>query len=395
MAVAGDTIAEAERAAERAAPRETGGLLLGYGVASDLIVARMIEVEDPTSSRTSYTRREEAAQRALDEARNAESDPNVGYVGDWHSHPAALGASRQDLRQLRDTARHLRRPLGLIVIARQSTSTSTHGFVSNAGRRPKEAQVDRSDEDQDATLITMRGLFESLQHELDARLASSTSVQHPTDKGDISEDGWRQMLEAYLPRRYRVARATIVDSRGGVSNNIDVVIYDRQYSPLLFHVGDVIYLPAESVYAVFEVRPTLSKSNLEYAGRKAASVRVLHRTSIEIRHLQGTGRPEVDFQPLAGLLCLESEWSPPFGEPFHRTLEELRGSSQIDLLCILREGGARVKYTDGVEIETSDAKVSLAYFFASLVSQLQQLGTVPPIDIDAYIQAGELPDTKE
>jgi hypothetical protein len=255
--------------------------------------------------------------------------------------------------------------------------------------------VDTSDKDEDVTLITMRKLFESLQQELDARLASSKSVQHPTDKGDISEEGWRQMLEAYLPMRYRVARATAVDSRGGVSDNIDVVTYDRQYSPLLFHVGDVMYVPAESVYAVFEVRPTLNKSNLEYAGRKAASVRALHRTSVDIRHLQGTGRPEVDFQPLAGLLCLESEWSPPFGEPFRTTLDELRGSTQIDLLCVLREGGASVKYTNGVEIEASDARVSLAYFFASLVSQLQQLGTAPPIDIDAYIRAGELPDTKE
>lgn len=96
----------------------------------------------------------------------------------------------------------------------------------------------------------------------------------------------------YLPKRYAVDSAIVIDSNGRTSDQLDVVIYDPQYTPTLLDQYDHKYVPAEAVYAVMEVKPTVNKGYLDYAGKKAASVRRLKRTSIPIPHAGGTYRPQ-------------------------------------------------------------------------------------------------------
>ena len=110
------------------------------------------------------------------------------------------------------------------------------------------------------------------------------SIIHPGAKGDVSELNWIQWLKDYLPKRYCVDKAFIIDCENNISDQIDVVIYDQQYSPFVFNQDSVIYIPAESVYAVFEVKKELNKEYIEYAEKKAGSVRSLHRTSAPIPH---------------------------------------------------------------------------------------------------------------
>jgi hypothetical protein len=57
---------------------------------------------------------------------------------------------------------------------------------------------------------------------------------HPVAKGDASEKVWLTLLQNYLPQRYQAATAYVVDSVGKFSDQIDVVVFDRQYSPFIF-----------------------------------------------------------------------------------------------------------------------------------------------------------------
>ena len=50
---------------------------------------------------------------------------------------------------------------------------------------------------------------------------------------------------------------------------LPVVIYDPQYTPTLLDQHDHKYVTAEAVYAVMEVKPTVNKGLLDYAGKKA------------------------------------------------------------------------------------------------------------------------------
>jgi len=74
----------------------------------------------------------------------------------------------------------------------------------------------------------------------------------------------------------------VVDSKGELSEQIDVVMFDRQYSPLIFHIEDQEIIPAESVYAVFEARQTIKRSPYRICTKKVESVRRLYRTSLPI-----------------------------------------------------------------------------------------------------------------
>lgn len=118
VSIATRALASASVAAEDALPRETGGILLGWREPDAVVVSEMIEVVDPEASPMSYVRRhahaEAALQRALEDA--APGDP-VGYVGEWHAHPAPQGPSRQDRRELRALARRTAHPVALVVLA--------------------------------------------------------------------------------------------------------------------------------------------------------------------------------------------------------------------------------------------------------------------------------------
>jgi hypothetical protein len=133
--------------------------------------------------------------------------------------------------------------------------------------------------------------FGSQQQKMIAELREVRAVHdHPTAKGDGTELHWLELLQNRLPARYRAERAFVVDAYGDRSEQIDIVIHDRQFCPMLLDTAGGLHIPAESVYAVLEVKQDLSKKQIAYAGEKIRSVRRLHRTSAEFPHASGRNR---------------------------------------------------------------------------------------------------------
>lgn len=240
--------------------------------------------------------------------------------------------------------------------------------------------------------VNLRDLFLHLQNQLASRLQSSRAIlDHGPATGTATEEGWRRMLEDYLPQRYRVSKGFVIDAAGGLSGEIDLVIHDRQYSPFLLNQDHALYIPAESVYAVFEVKQDLSARTVDYAIAKAASVRRLKRTSIDITHAGGTFKARPLFPILAGLLCLDSTWTPPLGEPLVERLGVSPEEGRLDLLCALGHGTAEVTYpaAQQAHLDLSAADSALIFFFLRLLGRLQSLGTVPAMDLREYGRALE------
>ncbi len=94
---------------------ETGGLLLGWWEAGNIVARYAIEVADPDATTSSWTRDEERAQQALEGALFDLSHPWLGYIGDWHTHPARCGPSNQDEDSIRQASRGYEQPLLLLV----------------------------------------------------------------------------------------------------------------------------------------------------------------------------------------------------------------------------------------------------------------------------------------
>lgn len=240
----------------------------------------------------------------------------------------------------------------------------------------------------------LRERFLHLQGALEHRLRGDRLIHHEGKKGSASEEGWRQMLADYLPKRYCVAEAFVIDSLGQQSQQLDLVIHDRQFSPFWFNQDDTLYIPAESVYAVFEVKQDLDRSTVRDAGEKAASVRNLYRTSDSLVWAGGKMEPRDPIPILSGLLCFQSGWSPPFGSPLIESLGELTEDQRLDLVCALTHGSFEAQYPEGAEgapprLALSKPSTALIFFFLRLLERLQQVGTVTAMKIREYAKVLE------
>lgn len=232
------------------------------------------------------------------------------------------------------------------------------------------------------TRWSLRRLLESVASEVERSLADARSlIAHEGEKGGASEDVWRGLLRRHLPLRYQVDTGFVVDSNDQFSEQIDIIIFDRQYSPLVFELGARRIFPAESIYAVFEAKQTANSRTVAAARQKAASVRRLHRTSLPILDLKG-GFVAKPVQPiLAGLLTLQSEWKPPLGTSLINALEPKDDAERIDLGCVASHGVIR-RTERGTVPKKCDHAATV--FLLELIARLQQLGTVPMLDMLAY-----------
>jgi hypothetical protein len=244
----------------------------------------------------------------------------------------------------------------------------------------------------DSGRIDLVEVFRRVQAQMLSDLSVGGLFEHASSAGAATEHHWINLFERYLPRRYRAAPAFVIDADGGRSRQIDIAIFDNLYSPPLFPHEAGFHLPAESVYAVFEVKPTISKQWLRDAAEKAASVRALRRTSVPVIAAGNRGRAIKPSPILAGLLATSSVWSPEtFGDNVRRALTGPRplapGPSSIDLGCSLKHGAFEQLHIPAPHIQISDPDESLIFFMLRLLDRLRDLGTAPAADLMEYGRA--------
>jgi hypothetical protein len=226
----------------------------------------------------------------------------------------------------------------------------------------------------------LSGLHDDIQQRLQT---SRQCFAHPGTKGDASENVWLDLLRTYLPQRYQAATAHVVDSEGAFSDQIDVVVFDRQYSPFIFSYEGQTIIPAESVYAVFEAKQTMNADLIRYARQKVASVRKLHRTSLPIPYAKGTYPAKPLIPILGGILTFESDWTPPLGTSLEASLRGGTPEDRLELGCVAAHGQFSLTGDTGDYAIQHGGKPATAFLF-NLISRLQFSGTVPMIDVQSY-----------
>ncbi len=261
--------------------------------------------------------------------------------------------------------------------------------------------------------VNLSDLFEGLQNQMLAQLNTNREIiKHPTSKGDSLENVWIEWLRKYLPNRYCVDKAIVIDSTGSLSEQIDIVIFDQQYTPFVFTQNGVHYIPAEGVYAVFEVKPDLQGSvdglnYIEYAGKKIASVRSLKRTSTNIIDRGKSHDPRPLTKIVGGILTSTSSISK--NETIEKHLSSLASLASIDMGCSIEFAAFYIDYSGDEDqsiqdfnqriqdyyskrkfdsVKFSKKEKALVSFFLQLMRYLQQsIGTVAAIDLAAYAEA--------
>jgi hypothetical protein len=263
--------------------------------------------------------------------------------------------------------------------------------------------------------VDIAELFGGLQNQMVSQLNTNRKfILHPGSKGDSLENVWIEWLRKYLPNRYSVDKAIIIDSNGELSHQMDLVIYDQQYTPFVFTQNGIHYIPSEGIYAVFEVKPDLqgnvaAQNYFEYCGAKIESVRRLKRTSVPIINagVEYPARPLTKI--IGGILASTNSYTHSNNNTIESHIKALKGLQSIEMVCAVDFGSFFINYKGEEDttdrnfekrimdyymnrsvdkISYSGKENSLVTFFLQLTRYLQQsVGTVAAIDLNEYAKS--------
>lgn len=117
LSIAEATLTLASRHARENLPKEVGGVLVGWREGRDVIVIQdFLLVPQTNTISNRYDREHDAADELLQQHLAQAADPHLGYVGEWHSHPAPLPPSSMDVKTIRAIATDLYAPVALVVL---------------------------------------------------------------------------------------------------------------------------------------------------------------------------------------------------------------------------------------------------------------------------------------
>lgn len=238
------------------------------------------------------------------------------------------------------------------------------------------------------TKIDLDLLFRNACEEMKSKFNSTkASIMHSGTKGGTNEDVWIRWLQNYLPKRYEINRGVIIDSKGHQSFQQDIVIFDRQYSPLIYKQEETIFIPVECVYAVIEVKTQLTKEEVVDSSKKIASIRRLHRLpSQRIRHAGGEYKPKKRGRIFGYVVSTSGIWSE--NSVWQKLVEYLSTDKKefIDGGCIVNRGAfsAQLKNKKILLRHTVSKEQALFAFLGLLFEDIKSLATVPPWDLGRY-----------
>ena len=90
-------------------------------------------------------------------------------------------------------------------------------------------------------------------------------TNHQLTAGSYREEIWINFFRRIVPKKFNIARSVfIIDSNQNVSKEVDIAIYDEQYTPYIFNYGLIKFIPVEAVAAVVQCKSrNLNPEDLE------------------------------------------------------------------------------------------------------------------------------------
>ena len=81
--------------------------------------------------------------------------------------------------------------------------------------------------------------------------------KHSGITGDHREKMWMKLFRGIIPGKFAMAQGVkIIDSEGNTSNEVDIAVYDEQYTPYVFQYNTLKFIPIEAVAMVIECKST-------------------------------------------------------------------------------------------------------------------------------------------
>jgi len=249
---------------------------------------------------------------------------------------------------------------------------------------------------------SLQRIFEGVGKKLQTDFEFLTSqLSHALSTGEARESTLKELLRQYLPGKLGVDKGIIVSSDGQVSKQIDIVIYDKLNTPLLYCAENLRLFPVEGVYATISVKSKLDSSTLEESVENIRSVKKLSKKAfieqkgviIYTTNLYGK---ELPYFPIIGFTFAYSAIGP---KTLKDKLEQLDDAgnpeNNIDTICVLNNFVITNQSADGKIIVTKEPNSkrvfiksesnSLLLFYLLMMHVLPQSWMVP-IKMTEYAQ---------
>lgn len=249
--------------------------------------------------------------------------------------------------------------------------------------------------------MNVTDIFDDLATRMRADLElARKALTHPGAKGGAFEESLRGMLRTYLPRSLDVSTGFIVDSTGGVSRQLDVIISDADRTPIFYRSGDLRILPVECVYAVIEVKARIDASSLTQVWPNLSSVKALRKRAFYVpdnfRVMRRAYGKDWDAPPVhyfvfafesGDLMQLAATM-----RAYHLQFK-LPPEDRIATICVLDRGVITNEDQEGMidalpgltsNIKVTESKRSLLLFYTLLAHHLFQ-ADMPPFRLRDYL----------
>lgn len=198
-------------------------------------------------------------------------------------------------------------------------------------------------------------LFAKVAERMRADLeAARSALTHPGMKGLAFEESFRSFLRTYLPRALDVSTGILVDSHGGQSRQLDVIVSDAAKTPVFFSSGEMRVIPVECAYMVIEVKAHLDSSALGQCFENMKSVRQLKKSAflpqgIVRRTVRAYGADHEIWPVNYFVFAYDSIEIMQLGlEIIARTeADNLPPESRLDTVCVLDKGVICSELSDG------------------------------------------------
>lgn len=129
----------------------------------------------------------------------------------------------------------------------------------------------------------LKEVFQSISQKMMLDFNEITSrINHNGEKGAARETVLQNYLRTYIPDKYSFSKGTLIDCNDNQSKQVDIIIHDKYTTPYLVDMESTNVIPIESVYAVIEVKSTLTKEELRKSTQNIRSVKNLRRTQCQV-----------------------------------------------------------------------------------------------------------------
>jgi hypothetical protein len=96
--------------------------------------------------------------------------------------------------------------------------------------------------------------YKNLEESIVSQLFLSVS-NHQLTTGTFREHIWKSLFEQIIPKKFVIEQGIfIIDSNGIISREVDLAVFDEQYTPYIFNYGNIRFIPIEAVAVVIQCK---------------------------------------------------------------------------------------------------------------------------------------------